>query len=131
MLARDHARVVILQKSPDFPQCGEVLDLGFRQLAEDDARASVELVVQIQRCPGPLHPGRFPHGFAIHQQLQIVRPDPPGPGDQDAEVQLLRIAMDGQGNRVFRPVMRTLHLALLHVLEGQTWSVAILAHPQS
>ena len=48
--ARDDARMVILQKPPDLPQHGQVLDLHLRQFAEDDARiVETERLVEI-RC---------------------------------------------------------------------------------
>ncbi len=122
--------MVILQKPPDLPQQRQVLDLRLRQLAENDARAAIELVVQIDRGLGPLDLWRVPHGFTVHQQLQIVRPHLPGSSDQDAEVELLRIAVDRKRNRVLRPVVRALDLTLLHVVEGKAWRVSVLAHPQ-
>ena len=122
--------MVILQKPPDLPQQRQVLDLHLRQLAENDARAAIELVVQIDRGLGPLDLWRVPNGFAVHQQLQIVRPHPPGSSDQDAEVELLRLAVDRKRNRVLRPVVRALDLTLLHVVEGKAWPVSVLAHPQ-
>ena len=102
--ARGHARVVILQKSPDLPEPRQVLDLRRRQLAEGDARASIELMIEIECGLGPHGLGRFPNRFAVHQQLQIIRPHLPGSSEQDTEVELPRITVDGQRNGVFRPV---------------------------
>ena len=122
--------MVILQKSPDLPQRRQILDLLVRQLAEDDARAGVELMVEIERRLGPHRLRRVPNGFAVDQQMQIVGPHFAGTGDQNAEEELPRIAMHRQRNRVFRPVVCALDLALLHVVEGEVRRVAVLAHPQ-
>jgi hypothetical protein len=67
MLPLDDARMVILQKPPRLAEQRQALDLGFRELVKNDARATVELVVQIECGLGPLGSRRLPNGSAVHE----------------------------------------------------------------
>jgi hypothetical protein len=122
--------VVILQEAPNLPQGCEVLDLDSRKIFQSHARATIELVVQIQRRFGPLDSGCIPNGPAI-QQLQIVRPGHSASGDKETKAKLLRFGVDGQGDGIFPPRCSFLQLAILHIVKSQIRIFTVLAHPQA
>src|SRR5438034_4075049 len=88
-------------------------------------------MVRINGGSGPHNFWRGPDGFTVHQKLQIIRPNLPGSCNQNAKEDLLRLAAQRKRNRILGPAVRTLHLTLLHVVEGNGSRVSVLAHPQS
>ena len=87
-LARSDAGMVVFEKAPHLAKSPQILDLGLGKLPHYDARTAVELMVEIDRGLRLFGSGSFPDLFAVHQQLQVVRPRLAGSGLKHAKENL-------------------------------------------
>src|SRR5262249_47482363 len=92
---------------------------------------SIESVVDFQNGLCALDLRRFPHRFAIHQQLQVIGPHSSRPCQEHSEEKLAGLGMDRERNRVLSPARSALDPAALHVVESQRSGFAILTHPKA
>ena len=123
--------MIVLQESPDFTQSRQVLNLNLRKFSDADPGASVELMINIKNGLPRLRFRRLPNWLTIHQQLQIVRPRFSGPDQQHTEEESRRLREQMQLDGVFLPSRGSLQLLVLHVVECEVGSCAVLAQPQA